>query len=175
MLRSRRNVLLILLLFLLSACGTTDRINYLSHQTYPYDAHGILTYDEEEYEVLISVQRADDILIQILRPTVLAGAVFELRNGNVILSCNNLTEEWQDGGYAAEQGLLLAARMFSLSGSDYVGAGVVTEGESTYSYAEYSVEGGIVTVFLQKGLTSPDHITAVLNGHTFSFRFMNEP
>ncbi len=166
---------LALLLLTATACGTTDRINYLSHQTYPYDTHGLLTYDGEEYEVLISVQKAGDILLQIIRPTVLAGAVFELRDGETILSCGSLTEELEDGGYAAEQGILLAARMFSLSGSDYTGAGVATEKGIKYSYATYTVEGGTVTVYLQDGQISPEQLTAELNGHTLSFRFMNEP
>ncbi len=165
---------LIPLLFLLPACGTADRINHLSHQTYPYEAQGVLTYDGAEYEVLVSVRQAGDILLQIVRPEVLAGAAFELREGNVIVSCGTLTEEWEDGGYAAEEGILLAARMFSLSGSNYVGAGITTEEGVTYSYAEYAVEGGAVTVFRQKGLPDPSRITAELNGHALSFRFVNE-
>ncbi len=166
---------LALLILIVTACGTTDRINYLSHQTYPYEAHGILTYDGEEYEVLVSVQKAGNILMQIIRPTILAGAVFELRDGEVILSCGSLTVEQEDGGYSAEQGILLAARMFSLSGKNYSGAGVVNEQGTKYSYATYTVTGGTVTVYLQDGLSTPDRLTADLNGHTLSFRFMNEP
>jgi len=37
------------------------------------------------------------------------------------------------------------------------------------------VEGGTVTVYLQDGQISPEQLTAELNGHTLSFRFMNEP
>ena len=166
---------LALLLLTTTACGTTDRINYLSYQTYPYDTHGLLTYDDTEYEVLVSVQKAGDILLQIIRPTALTGTVFELRDGKTILSYGSLTEEAEDGGYAAEQGILLAARMFSLSGSDFVKAGVITESGNQYSYAAYAVEGGTVTVYLQDGLSTPDHLSAELNGHSLSFRFMNEP
>jgi len=166
---------LALLLLAVTACGTTDRINYLSHQTYPYEAKGVLTYDDEEYEVLISVQKAGDILLQIIRPTVLAGAVFELRDGEAILSCGSLTAEQEVAGFSAEQGILLAARMFSLSGSDYTGAGVLNEQGTKYSYATYTVAGGTVTVYLQDGISTPDRLTANLNGHTLSFRFMNEP
>lgn len=165
---------LALTLLLLAACGTTDRINYLSHQTYPYDAHGVLSYDGEDYEVLVSVQKAGDVLLQIVTPAPLAGAVFELRDGKAVLSFGDVSRELADGGYAAEQGILLAARMFSLSGSDYTGAGVTTEAGTKYSYATYTVEGGTVTVYLQKGLSTPDRLTAELNGHTLSFRFMNE-
>ncbi|MBQ4064874.1 MAG: hypothetical protein IJD10_02115 [Clostridia bacterium] len=167
-------ILFLLLLPVLSSCGTTDRINYLSHQTYPYDARGVLTFDGTEYEVLVSVRQAGDVLLQVISPKVLAGAVFELREGEAIVSCGALTEAWEDGGYAAEQGILLTARIFSLSGDDYVGAGVTTEGKETYSYAEYAVEGGTVTVYRQKKQEAPCFITAKLNGHTLSFRFMNE-
>ena len=166
---------LALLLLTVTACGTTDRINYLSHQTYPYETHGILTYDGEDYEVLISVRKAGDILMQIIRPTLLAGSVFELRDGETILSCGSLTAEQEDGGYCAEQGILLAARMFSLSGNDYSSAGVINEQGTKYSYATYTVTGGTVTVYLQDSLSTPDRLTANLNGHTLSFRFMNEP
>jgi hypothetical protein len=172
--RKLRWILLLLLLPILSSCGSADRINYLSHQTYPYDARGVLTFDGTEYEVLVSVRKAGDVLLQIIRPKALAGAVFELRDGEAIVSCGTLTESWEDGGYAAEQGILLTARIFSLSGSDYVGAGVKTEGAEKYGYAEYAVEGGTVAVYRQKEQDTPCFITAKLNGHTLSFRFMNE-
>ena len=162
------------LLLLLTACQGRDRINYLSHQTYPYHAHGLLTLDGTEYEVLVSVRQAGDLLLQVIRPEALSGAVFELREGEVTVSCGTLTEIWQDGGYAAEEGILLAARIFSLSGDDYHNAGVTKEAGVTYSYAEFHVEGGTVTVYRQKGLSQPDRITAELNGHTLSFRYMNE-
>jgi len=164
----------LILLLLLSACKTNHSINYLSHQTYPYHAHGVLTHDGTEYEVLISVQQAGDILLQVIRPEILSGAVFELREGEILVSCGTATEAWQDGGYAAEEGILLAARMFSLSGGDYHDAGVTKENGLSYSYAEFRVEGGTVTVYRQKGISAPSHITATLNGHTLSFRYMNE-
>ncbi len=175
MLRKWVALTLTLCLLLLSACGTTNKINYLSHQSYPYDAHGTLTYDGEDYEVLVTVRKAGDLLLQVIRPSVLAGAVFELRDGSVLVSCGTLTEEWEDGGYAAEQGLLLAARMFSLSGEDYSGAGVKTLEGERYSYATYTVEGGTVTLLFADGTASPHRMEATLNGHTLCFQFMNEP
>ncbi len=174
MYRKFLTICLLPLLLLFPACKAENRINYLSHQTYPYHTQGVLTYDGTEYEVLVSARQAGDILLQILRPDVLAGAVFELREGEVIVSCGTLTENWEDGGYAAEEGILLASRIFSLSESDYSGAGVKQENGVSYSYATFRVEGGTVSVYRQEGLSEPSHITAELNEHTLSFRYMNE-
>jgi hypothetical protein len=165
---------ILLLLLLLPSCRTGDHVNHLSHQTYPHRARGILTHDGTAYEVVVSVEKAGDLLLQIVTPEPLSGAVFELREGDVIVSCGALTEVWQDGEYAKEEGILLCARMFSLSGDDYRDAGVRSEDGISYSYAEYRVVGGTVTVYRQKGLSEPSHITATLNGHELSFRYVNE-
>ncbi len=156
------------------SCRTNDKINYLSYQAYPFDAHGILTYDGAEYEVLVTVQRAGDVILQIIKPEILSDTVFELNDGEVTVRTGELTQTINDGGYAASDGILLSAHMFSLSGNNFSKAGIVTVEGVRYSYAEYAVSCGSVTVFIQNGLSSPEKLTATLNGHEFSFVFMNE-
>ncbi len=156
------------------SCRTNNKINFLSYQAYPFDAHGILTYDGAEYEVLITVQRAGDVILQIIKPDILSDTVFELNGGEVIVKAGELTQTINDGGYSASDGILLSAYMFSLSGNNFSKAGIITEAGVKYSYAEYAVPCGSVTVFIQNGLSSPEKLTATLNGHEFSFVFMNE-
>ena len=81
------------------SCRTNNKINFLSYQAYPFDAHGILTYDGAEYEVLITVQRAGDVILQIIKPDILSDTVFELNGGEVIVKAGELTQTINDGGY----------------------------------------------------------------------------
>ena len=172
--KKMRLIALILLCLLFSSCHSQDKINFLSYQAYPFDAHGILTYDGKEYEVLVSVQKAGDILLQILQPENLAGMVFEQKDGSVTVKTGDLSLPIDDGGYSAADGILLCSHMYSLSGNTFSEAGVITENGVKYSYAEYSVSCGTVTVYIQNGLSSPEKIAASLNGHEFLFVFMNE-
>lgn len=164
---------LVLLLFV-TGCTGNDHINYLSYQTYPLDAHGVLTYDGRDYEVLVSVGKAGDLKLQIVLPSSIAGMVFEVRDGVTYLTYNTIETELKDGGYASAEGILLASQMFSLNAKSYDGAGVTTVNGIRYSYAKYNVPDGTVRVYIPDGQDLPDRIEAELNGHTFSFQFMNE-
>ena len=167
-------LLLILILFLLPSCGTTDRINYLSYQSYPFNTHGLLSFDGTEYEILVTVRQAGDLRLQIVKPERLTGTVLSLSDGTTTLTYDSVTTVLNDGGYTTREGLLLASAIFSLSGNSYAGAGVTTEKGIKYSYASYTLPEGTVTVYMQSGLDRPDKIAATLNGHTLLFRFMNE-
>lgn len=168
-------VLLFLFLTLfLAACRPNEKINFLSYQAYPFSARGLLTFDNAEYEVLVTVPRAGDLRLQLAAPKLLKGTVLTLEDETVTVSVGDLTQTVRDGGYAASDGILLAARMFSLTGNNFSDAGVTTEDNVRYSYAEYQVEGGSVRVFIREGCSAPEKLTATLNGHDFSFLFMNE-
>lgn len=173
-----KKVLLFFLIFALSiplaSCKENNKINYLSYQAYPFDAHGILTFDGTEYEVLVTVQRAGDIILQFIKPQALSDMVFELNEGKVIVKSGDVTQTVNDGGYSASDGILLASQLFSLSGKNFSDAGIVSENGVKYSFAEYKVPNGTVSVFIQNGLSSPEKIKATLNGHEFTFVFMNE-
>ena len=158
----------------LTSCGTTDRINFLSYQTYPFHARGLLTFDESEYEVLVTVHRAGDLILQIVSPQRLSGTVLELCEGEATLSFDDIVIPLADGGYAAKEGLLLAAEFFSLSGNSYAGAGISEENGVRYSYATYTVPSGQVTVYLSQEKDQPVFLVAELNRHRFRFQFMNE-
>ena len=174
MFRKPAILLLLLCLLTLAACDRVKPSQNLSHQRYPLDAVGTLIYDGEEYEVALSIRKAGDLLLQVIRPEALAGTVFELRDGQVLISCGGLTETWEDGDYAVNQGILLTARMFSLSGKDYSGAGVITTDGERYSYATYTAEGGTVTLYFADKSSFPHHIRAELAGHSLILRFVND-
>ncbi|MBE6637171.1 MAG: hypothetical protein E7618_05150 [Ruminococcaceae bacterium] len=156
------------------SCGTTDRINFLSYQTYPFHARGILTFDESEYEVIVTVHKAGDLILQLVSPQRLAGTVLEIRDGIASLTYEDLVIPLADGGYAAKEGLLLSAEIFSLSGNSYAGAGVTEKDGIRYSYATYTVPSGQVTVYLTQEKDRPVFLLAELNRHQFRFQFMNE-
>ena len=166
-------ILFLSLLFLV-ACGGTDQAHYLSHQTYPLKAEGILTYDGEDYTVAVEVPRSGDIVLTVVGSHPLCGSRWELTEGRATVSFGGISQEWEDGGYAAEHGILLTARLFALSGQDYIGTDVVTDGEARYSCATYAAPGGTVTVYRQADIPMLDRITGELNGHSLSFRFVNE-
>ena len=118
--------------------------------------------------------KAGDLSLAIAGDGRLGGVELTLKDGQASHSCRGLTLPVEDGGYAAAHGLFLAARIFSLSAGDYAGAGVTEENGISYSYAIFRVPEGTVTVWVQKGLSEPDRITASLNGHSFLFQFVNE-
>ena len=57
----------------------------------------------------------------------------------------------------------------------FLGASVISEDGVKYSRADYRTPAGDVSVFVQPGNSVPTKLTASLNGHVFSFIFMNEP
>lgn len=166
--------LVVLLPLSLFGCQKADHFHHLTYQEYPLDARGILTYDDQSYEVLLTVAKAGDLKLQILTPERVAGMILELSDGKAFLRFDQITAELGPEAYAAKEGILLAAQMFSLSSKSYNGAGVITQNNLRYSYAKYEVKDGSVTVFIPDGSSMPDHMTAELNGHTFVFQFVNE-
>lgn len=167
--------LLILLLPLsLVGCRGQERITNLDYQSYPLYTRGTLAFDEHTYEVLVAVERAGDLKLQILSPERIAGVVFELTGGEAHVCFDNIRAPLGSNAYIAKEGVLLAAELFSLSAKGYDGAGVTTEEGVRYSYAHYITQNGRATVYFTDGSSLPHHITATLNGHTFSFLFVNE-
>lgn len=167
-------LIIVPLLLILSSCEKNDKINFLGHQAYPFEAYGKLTFDGKEYEALVSVKKRGDVILQIVKPENLKGVVFELSDGEVFVKTSGLTQQINDGGYAAKEGILLSANMFSLSGDNLLDVQIVSENNVNYNRAEYAVSCGTVNVFVQNGLEAPEKLTANLNGHVFSFVFMNE-
>ncbi len=161
-------------ILILSSCGKNDKINFLGHQAYPFEAYGKLSFDGKEYEVLVSVKKIGDVILQIVKPENLKGMVFELSDGEVQITTSGLTQSINDGGYSAKEGILLSANMFSLSGDNLLDVDIVSENNVKYNRAEYAVPCGKVSVFVQNGLDAPEKLEANLNGHSFSFIFMNE-
>ena len=169
-------IFFVILTFTLSlvSCKENSKVNYLSYQAYPFDAHGILTFDGTEYEVFVTVQRAGDIILKFVKPEALSNMIFELNEGKVTVKTGNVTQTLNDGGYSASEGILLAAQLFSISGKSFSGAGIITENGVKYNVAEYKVKNGNVSVYIQNGLSFPEKLKATLNGHEFTFLFMNE-
>lgn len=170
----KKLILVLLSLVLFTSCGGGGRINYLSHQTYPFETRGVLEYDGHRYIAGITVQKAGDIEIEISEPEVIAGTVFSLSDGKVSVSYGGITAEISDS-YPATDGILLSRHMFSLTGDCFLGASVISEDGVKYSRADYRTPAGDVSIFVQPGSNSPTKLTATLNGHVFSFIFMNEP
>ena len=172
-----RLLLLFLVLFVpfsFFGCEGTDHTQRLSYQEYPLNERGILTYDGRSYEVMLSVKKAGDLKLEILSPEQMAGMVLELSDGKSFLRFDSVTAELGSEAYAAKEGVLLAAKMFSLSSSDYDGAGIVTENQVRYSYINYEIDSGRVTVYIPDGASKPSKMKAELNGHSFVFEFVNE-
>ena len=168
-------VLIFLILVLLSAsCAGNRQMNYLSHQTYPLEVRGVLEYDGHRYTADINIPRAGDITVSVIEPEVIAGTVFSLSGGAVSISYGDIRAEITDS-YPATDGILLARYMFSLTGDCFLGASVVSEDGVKYSRADYRTDAGNVSVFVQSGSEAPTKLTGELNGHVFSFIFMNEP
>ncbi len=163
----------LLLLLLLPSCRIKNKVNFLSYQVYPFQAKGKLFYDGREYGVDLAVERAGDLTLTVLSPELLAGTVFERKAGAVTVRSGELCLPIEDGGYAAAEGILLAAEMFFLESNSFSGADVVTENGVCYSRAAYTAPSGVVTVYIQKGLSFPEKITATLNGHEFLFFFLD--
>ena len=53
--KMKKPILVLLSLLLFTSCGGGGSTNYLSHQTYPLEARGVLEYDGHRYTVVISV------------------------------------------------------------------------------------------------------------------------
>lgn len=169
-------LLLPVLCFLLCCCaGTSGNCRDINYQKYPLNMRGLLTYDENEYTVDISVEKSGDIEITVLLPERLKGAVFSLRDGICSFDFAGVGSRIDDGGYSAAQGIYLSAAMFSLSADQFSGSEIVTDNGVRYSSAEYRINtdlvAGSVRIFTQRGLDFPDMIKAELNGHVLSFVF----
>lgn len=170
----KKLILVLLSLLLFTSCSGGGSTNYLSHQTYPLEARGVLEYDGHRYIVGITVPEAGDIEIEISEPEVIAGTVFSLSDGKVSVSYGGITADIDDS-YPSTDGILLLRYMFSLTGDCFLGASVIIEDGVKYSRADYRTPAGDVSVFVQPGSNSPTKLTATLNGHDLSFIFMNEP
>lgn len=170
----KKLILILTALLLLASCADGGKMNYLSHQVYPFVTHGVLEYDGNRYTVGISVPQAGDIDVSISEPEAIAGTVFSLSGGTVSISYGDIRAEIADS-YPATDGILLARYLFSLTGDCFLGASVVTEDGVKYSRADYRTYAGNVSVYVQPGDKSPTKLTGELNGHVFSFIFMNEP
>ena len=167
-------ILILILAFYLIGCRSNEKINFLNYQSYPFKAHGILTYDGVEYEAKITVKQKDDITIEIIKPAELSGMSFILENGSVTVKSDDFSQTVSDGEYAASEGILLVSKMFSLSGDSLSGSEIINENGVRYCRSEYTVPRGSVFVYIQDGLSSPEKLTANIGGHSFSFIFMNE-
>lgn len=165
---------LITVCFLFGGCSAARSDNTLSYQQYPLEATGTLFYDEHSYEVSLRAEKAGDLRLTFVSPASIQGLVIEKRDGVATISYEGIEQAFGEDSYLCEQGVLLAAAMFSLTSDDYSGAGVVTEGESKLSYADFTLPSGAVRVLFAEGESRPCRIDATLNGHRFSFTFMNE-
>lgn len=162
-------VIALVLIIAVSGCNKEDTINYLDYQTYPFEANGVLTYDGKDYSVEVKSGKSGDLELKVNTPSELSGVVFSITGGNVKVG----DEQINDGGYSANNGILLSNEMFSLSSGSLSGAGTKEDKGVTYSYAVYTAPHGEVTVYTQTGLKYPERIEAVLNGHNFKFVFKN--
>ncbi len=167
-------VILLIFILTLVGCKSNERINFLNYQSYPFKAHGVLTYDGTEYETNITVEQMGGIALEIIKPAELSGMSFIYENGSVTVKTEDFCQTVSDGEYAASEGILLAAKMFSLSGDCLSGSEIINENGVRYCKSEYTVPRGSVFVYIQEGLTSPEKLTATIGGHDFSFVFMNE-
>lgn len=170
----KKPILVLLSLLLFTSCGGGGSTNYLSHQTYPLEARGVLEYDGHRYTVGITVSEAEEIKIEISEPEIISGTVFSLSGGKASVSYGGITADIADS-YPSTDGILLLRYMFSLTGDCFLGASVISEDGVKYSRTDYRTPAGDVSVFVQPGNSVPTKLTASLNGHVFSFIFMNEP
>lgn len=170
----KKAIMIIVTILLLTACGNSSNAGHLSHQIYPLEVSGILEYDGNRFSVAVTMPRAEDVRIVISEPEEISGAVFSLSEGEISVTCGEITAKLADN-YPATDGILLLRYMFSLSGDSFLGARVVNEDGVKYSRADYRTEVGEVSVYVQVGDTSPTRLTGKLNGHMLEFVFVNEP
>lgn len=174
----QRHALFLCFLFFFSvivtACGVTPNINYLSYQSYPFEAEGVLVYDGTEYGVTVRAEREGQLTLAFCSPARIKGLELSLADGEVSFGYDGRTVTWEDGGYALKEGILLSSRLFSISFRSYASSEVKTVGGVRYQVVRYQVEEGDIAVYFQEKLTTPERIEATLNGHRFEFRFVNE-
>ena len=92
----KKPILLLLSLLLFTSCGGGGSTNYLSHQTYPLEARGVLEYDGHRYTVGITVSEAEEIKIEISEPEIISGTVFSLSDGKASVSYGGITADIAD-------------------------------------------------------------------------------
>ena len=83
----------LIFVILLTSCAGNREMNYLSHQTYPLKARGVLEYDGHRYTVGITVSEAEEIKIEISEPEIIAGTVFSLSGGKASVSYGGITAD----------------------------------------------------------------------------------
>ncbi len=165
---------LLLSVVFICGCDSKNPVNFLNYQTYPFEAHGTLTFDKKSYKVSVTVKKQNDIRLEFLSPESISGIVLELDDGKASVKSENIDEMLDDGGYSQSLGVFLAAEMFSIPAESFHGVSIVSENGISYNKAEYRTKSGRVYLYIQNGLSFPDRISAELNGRCFEFLFMNE-
>lgn len=109
----KKPILVLLSLLLFTSCGGGGSTNYLSHQTYPLEARGVLEYDGHRYTVGITVSEAEEIKIEISEPEIIAGTVFSLSGGKASVSYGGITADIADSYPSTDRDTSFAVYVFA--------------------------------------------------------------
>lgn len=164
---------IISMMFTLS-CGKDKAKSGRFLSEYPLKVHAVVNFDGKDYEIDISMEEKNDISITFSVPDVLKNTVLRMKNGECFMEYMGLEIPITDGGYSAENGLLLIRHVFSLTANDYFSAETVKESGVKFCVEHYKTELGDVSIYFLPDAGLPSKVRAVLNGHTVNLIFVNE-
>lgn len=161
------------MIFTLS-CGKDKAKSGRFLSEYPFHLHAVVNFDDKEYEIDISMEGKNDISITFSVPDVLKNTVLKMKNGECFMQYMGLEIPITDGGYSAENGLLLIRHVFSLTANDYFSTETVKESGVKFCVEHYKTDLGDVSIYFLPDAILPSKVRAVLNGHTVNLIFVNE-
>ncbi len=171
--RSFAVICIIFLVFTVS-CGKQGAKNGRFLSGYPLHLRAEVNFDGKDYEIDVSMQENNDISITFSAPEVLKNTALKMKNGECFMQYMGVEVPITDGGYSADNGLLLIRHVFSLSANDYIKTDTVKESGVKYYVEQYKTNFGNVSVFFLSDATLPSRISATLNGHTLDLLIVNE-
>ncbi len=157
----------------LTSCGRGNSVKRFN-LNYPLDIHAYIKFDGRDYEADLTIVNGSDITISFSSPENMKNTVLEMKNGQCYLHVFGVTLPITDGGYSAENGLLLIRHFFSISHKNYTDASVIKSAGIKYCVENYSTSMGKISAYFVSDKQIPDKISAVLNGHVIELIIVNE-
>ena len=156
------------------SCGKQGTKNGRFLSEWPLHLRATVNFDSKEYEIDISMEDKNDISITFSAPEVLKNTVLRMKNGECFMEYMSVEIPITDGGYSADNGLLLIRHILSLTADDYLKADAVKESGIKYYVEHYKTNFGNVSVYYIADANVPSKVQAALNGHSVILTIVNE-
>lgn len=148
------SLLIIILIICVTSCGGVPQ-NYLLYQNFPIGLSGILTFNGEKYDILLNVTEIGNGSLTYKSPEFLAGYVFEIRDGDVMISYEDFNIPLSG---ASPHPSLTAVDLFNLKSEDMVSAEVIDHGGIKLNRVVYERGNDSVTVWVTSDNRKPVRI-----------------